>query len=154
MFMVNRAGLLSNDVPSLLRKLLEIHQEETLHAQQATWASHIEGRHTGLNGRHPLQAEALQHGTVPSGSEFLHVGDAAVAGWKQWHVAAAAAHRNLGRSARELGSHGNHQVAKVAGKRGCKFAVRVFMYLSSHVCDKDLHVPLASPVCTHRVVLS
>ena len=56
MFMVNRAGLLSNDVPSLLRKLLEIHQEETLHAQQASWASHIEGRHTGLNGRHPLQA--------------------------------------------------------------------------------------------------
>ena len=118
MFMVNRACLLSNDVPSLLRKLLEIHQEETLHAQQATWASHIEGRHTGLNGRHPLQAEALQHGTVPSGSEFLHVGDAAVAGWKQWHVAAAAAHRNLGRSARELGSHGHPQVAKGKGQRG------------------------------------
>ena len=62
--------------------------------------------------------EALQHGTVPSGSEFLHVGDAAVAGWKQWHVAAAAAHRNLGRSARELGSHGHPQVAKGKGQRG------------------------------------
>ena len=35
----------------------------------------------------------------------------------------------------------------------CTFAVRVLVYHSSHVCDKCFHLPLASQVCTTRVIL-
>ena len=72
--------MFANDVPGMFAFLLSSHDEETLEEDHETWAAHIENRHTGQSGRHPL--EALQYTHVRSAfMEVVQAWEPYVSSW-------------------------------------------------------------------------
>ena len=51
-----RMQMLERDLPGIVRVLLQEHEEQSEYEEEDTWASHIEGRHTGHSGMHPIRA--------------------------------------------------------------------------------------------------